>query len=99
MKTYARMQAGAVAELLRTEADPAKLFHPAMRWVEATDPAVAVGWVEVPWGLAAPPLPPAPPEPMPTLAALHAQVAALAAQVAALSQARGAPAQAPQEAR
>ena len=92
MKTYARMEAGAVAELLRTGADPATLFHPALRWVEATDPAVAVGWVEVPWGLAAPPVPQPGPAPLPTLAALHAQVAALTAQVAALAQARGAPA-------
>jgi hypothetical protein len=90
MKTYARIDAGAVAELLRTEANPATLFHPAVRWVEATDPAVAVGWVEVPGGLAPPPEP-APgttPEPAPTLAALHAQVAELAARVAALTAAR-----------
>jgi hypothetical protein len=87
-KTYARVEAGAVAELLRTEANPAELFHPSLRWVPAHEPAVAVGWVEGPTGLA--PRPPAPAqapqgEPPPTLADLYARVVDLEAKVSALT--------------
>ena len=85
MKTYARIEAGAVAELLHTTADPKTLFHPAVRWVEASDPKVAVGWVEGPTGLAPPAPAPAATAAVPSLAELHAQVAELATKVAALS--------------
>ena len=88
MKTYARIEAGTVVELLTTQDDITKLFHPALRWVAVDTPAVAVGWVEGPNGLAAPPPPPpqpAPPPPPPTLDELHARINELAAKVAALS--------------
>ena len=82
MKTYARIEAGTVAELLRTEANPADLFHAGLRWVEVGETSVAVGWVEGPAGLVPPPpMPPAPP--VPSLAELHARLAALEALVAA----------------
>ena len=87
MKTYARIETGAVAELLRTAANPAELFHPALRWVEVADPRVAVGWAEGPAGLIPPP-PPAPvadpPPPAPTLAGLQARLDHLEAELAAL---------------
>jgi hypothetical protein len=87
MTVYARIEAGSVAELLRTEANIASLFHPALRWVEALEPAVAVGWIEGPNGLAAPP--PRAPAPEPpattTLEQLQARIAELAEQVAALT--------------
>jgi hypothetical protein len=51
VKTFARIEAGIVAELLRTEVALADLFHPALRWVEVVDPAVAPGWVEADGGL------------------------------------------------
>ena len=85
MKTYARVDAGVVAELLRTEANPAKLFHPSLRWMEVTDPAIEIGWTEVSSGF----VPPPPAEPAqasaPTLMELHMRLTELAAQVAALA--------------
>lgn len=81
MKTFARIEAGAVAELLRTEANPADLFHAGLRWVEVGETSVAVGWVEGPDGLASPPPQPATAA-MPTLDDLHARVLALEAMLA-----------------
>ncbi len=52
MKTFARIEAGTVAELLRSEVALADLFHPALRWVEVDDPAVSIGWIEVLGGFA-----------------------------------------------
>jgi hypothetical protein len=86
-KTYARIEAGMVVELLRTDADPALLFHPALRWVDTLAAPVEIGWVETEAGLRPPPpVPPAPAAaPVPTLAELHAQLSELAAKVAALT--------------
>jgi hypothetical protein len=45
MRTYARIQDGIVAELIATDADIADMFHPDLRWVDATDAAgVSPGW-------------------------------------------------------
>ena len=85
MKMYARIDAGVVAELLRTEADPAKLFHPSLRWVVTTDPAIAVGWVAKADTFVPPPMPEAPAASAPTLMQLHARILELEAQVAALA--------------
>jgi len=64
-------------------------FHPALRWLEAKDPNVAVGWVvEGAEGLAPPkPVAAVAPAaaPLPTLAELNARVIELAAEVAALT--------------
>jgi hypothetical protein len=85
MKTWARVQDSAVAELLTTDADPATLFHPALHWVDVTGQNVAVGWLVQGNGFAAPPAPSASLEaPVPDITALQAQITALAAQVAAL---------------
>lgn len=83
MKTYARIQDGAVAELFATDADIALLFNPALVWQDVTGiPGVAEGWLHD--GSAfAPPKPVAAP-PAPSLAELQAQLQALAAQIAAL---------------
>ena len=35
-RTYARIDSGVVAELMRTEADVTTLFHPELTWVEIT---------------------------------------------------------------
>ncbi|WP_160286407.1 hypothetical protein [Pseudomonas knackmussii] len=45
MKTYARIEAGAVAELFSTDGDIAEMFHPDLVWVEVPDGVeVATGW-------------------------------------------------------
>ena len=85
MKTYARIEAGSVVELLRTETDPAKLFHPSLHWVEVSNPAVTVGWLQSATGFSPPPPPPEPPAPIPTVTELHAKLNDLAAKVAALT--------------
>ncbi len=82
MQTYARIHDGTVAELLTTDQDPAKLFHPSLVWVKVPTPGVAIGWRQTPAGFA-PPLG-APPVPLPSATELHAQITALAAKVAAL---------------
>jgi hypothetical protein len=84
MKTYARIENGAVAELLSTEADPAQLFHPALHWAEVMQPGVAVGWSWGPAGFAPPATATPEPAPVASLADLHARLVDLEAQVAAL---------------
>lgn len=86
-RLWARIEDGAVAELLTLEGEVAGLFHPALRWVEATGQAVGVGWRLSPGGFAAPeppadPAPAAPPAE--DIAALRAQLASLSARLAAL---------------
>ena len=87
MKTYARVDAGVVAELYWTDMASEGLFHPALRWADVTGLPVQVGWVEADGGFAAPP-PAADVLSPPTLGALQTQLAALAAQIATL-QAQG----------
>jgi hypothetical protein len=84
MKTYARIDAaGVVAELLTTDADPAKMFHRALRWQDVTGLNVRVGWVKAGAGFVAPP-PSTAPSTVSDLAALQAQIATLSAQIAVL---------------
>jgi hypothetical protein len=85
MRTYARIDAGAVAELLSTDQDITRLFHPSLHWVEVTGRMVEPGWVMQPSGFIPPPAAPIPPPLPPTLAQLHAQLTELAARVAALA--------------
>lgn len=84
-KTYARVENGTVAEVLVTDANPAHLFHPALHWVEVSEPGVVQGWQ---WGAAGfrPPVAAAiPARPtVATLAELHARVTELEATVADL---------------
>ena len=87
MKLFARIADGAVAELLRTEADISRLFHPALVWVEVTGQTVAVGFRQQADGFA-PPIEPAAVDPaaapVSAIDELRAQIAALAAKLAAL---------------
>lgn len=47
MRTYARIDEGAVQELFSTDGDMVEMFHPALKWVDVTDdnPAPLVGWL------------------------------------------------------
>ena len=84
MKTYARIDpAGIVAELLTTEADPATLFHPSLRWQDVSGMDVQVGWRAQDSGFSPPPAA-ASPTTVPDIAALQAQLAALASKIASL---------------
>ncbi len=84
MRTYARIQSGAVAELLATDKDITHLFHPSLRWVDVTGQKVEVGWVMTNTGFAPPPA--AAPQPQPqTLTHLQTQLNELTARVAALA--------------
>lgn len=84
MKTYARIDTnGVVAELLTTNASPATMFHPALRWQDVTGLNVHVGWVTDGAGFVAP-APSAAPSTVPSLADLLAQLATLSSHVAAL---------------
>ena len=45
MKTYARIQDGLVAELLKTDGDITSMFNPALVWVDvSSQPNIAEGW-------------------------------------------------------
>ena len=83
MRIYARIESGAVAELLGTDQDITELFHPTLHWVEVTGQPVHVGWVMSDQGFGPPSA--APEAPMqPTLAQLQAQLNELATRLAAL---------------
>lgn len=82
MKTFARVEAGAVAELLTTNSDITKLFHPALHWVEVTSP-VHVGWLQQGSSFVPPPPRPAMLLTL-TPAELQARLSVLASQIAAL---------------
>jgi len=85
MRTYARINAGAVAELLATDKDITHLFHPSLHWVDVTGKQVEVGWVMTEQGFAPPPPPPAAAPAQPSLAQLQTQLAELTARVAKLA--------------
>jgi len=84
MKTYARIQDGAVAELLTTDIEIIGRFHPALIWVDVTsETGIAPGWQKDARGFLPPPAPP--PVAAPTLAQLKAQLATISAQLATLT--------------
>jgi hypothetical protein len=85
MRTYARITAGAVDELIVTDQDITRLFHPSLHWVDVTGRGVKVGWVMAGDGFAPPPPPQAAPPAQPTLAQLQAQLTELSARVAKLA--------------
>lgn len=43
-KTYARVESGLVVELIETDGDISKMFHPDLTWVECENQNVAIGW-------------------------------------------------------
>ncbi len=84
MKTYARIQDHAVAELFTTDGDMSELFSPALVWVDVTGiQGVSEGCL-YDGSTFAPPKPVAAPA-APSLAELQAQLQALALQIAALT--------------
>ena len=84
MNTYARIQNGTVAELLRTSQSIADLFHPGLAWVEVSDyPDVIPGWTFDGQHFSKPIVTPSPPA-LPTMAGLAAELAALKVEVTAL---------------
>lgn len=67
MPTYARIEAGAVAELVTTGGNIRALYHPDIEWVDLTPfrPEPQVGWLYRGGAFAPPPDPPPPPPPTP----------------------------------
>ncbi len=85
MAIYARLQNGAVAELINISVEPQLLFNPSLTWVLVTSSAVAVGWTYTNGAFAAPPPAVPPVLTTPSLAQLQAELASLSAQIAALT--------------
>lgn len=85
MKTYARIENGAIAELLTTASDPAKIFHPLLTWRECTTPGAEHGWLATATGFIAPPTPIAQPLLLTNLPQLEADLTALIAQFKAFT--------------
>jgi len=83
MKTYARIENGVVVELFASDADPGKLFHSSLHWMEAPS-GVAESFLFDGTRFTAPPLSSI--IPIPTLADLQERLAVLTAEIAALSQ-------------
>jgi len=84
MKIFARVENSIVAELLRTDAAIATLFHPGLVWVDVSQqPMVKEGWAYDGTRFTAPAVTPPDPPP-PTLRDIQAQIDVLRAQVAAL---------------
>jgi hypothetical protein len=85
MKTYARIQDGRVAEVLKTDRDIRAMFNPLLVWVDvSSQPDVVEGWDFDGTHFTPPAEPPAAAQ-LPTIAELQAQLAAITAQLAALS--------------
>jgi hypothetical protein len=85
MKTYARIQNGIVAELLRTDGDITRMFNPALVWVDVSSRTdLAEGW-HFDGTQFTRPAEQQPAARVPSVAELQAQLAALSAQIAALS--------------
>lgn len=85
MRTYARIQNGIVAEVLKTDGDITRMFNPALVWVDVSSQTdVAEGWHFDGTQFTKP----AAQEPViqpPSLAELQTQLAALGAQLATLN--------------
>lgn len=85
MKTYARIQNGTVAEILKTDGDITRMFNPALVWMDVSSQAdVTEGWHFDGVSFTAPTILHASAQ-APSIAELQAQLAALSAQIAALS--------------
>jgi hypothetical protein len=85
MRTYARVQDGMVAELLRTDGDITNMFNAALVWLDvSSQPDIADGW-NFDGESFTPPVISSPTASLPTIAELRAQIAALDAQLTVLS--------------
>ena len=85
MKTYARIENGIVAELLKTDGDITRMFNPTLVWVDVSSRAdVIQGWQFDGVDFTAPARPHTTAQ-APSIAELQAQLATLSAQIAALS--------------
>jgi hypothetical protein len=85
MRTYARVQDGVVAELLKTSSDVTQMFHPSLVWVDvSSNAAIREGWHFDGKEFSGPPQPSEPASGS-TLADLQAQLVLLEAKFAALS--------------
>jgi hypothetical protein len=84
MRTYARIQNGIVAEVLKTDGDITRMFNPALVWVDVSSRAdVIEGWHFDGSNFTAPTTNHTSAQ-APSIAELQAQLAALSAQIAAL---------------
>ena len=85
MKTYARIQDGLVAELLKTDGDITSMFHRTLTWVDVSAQAnIGEGW-HFDGTNFAPPTAPPPTAAVPTIAELEGLLAVISAQLATLS--------------
>ena len=85
MKTYARIQDGLVAEMLKTDGDITNMFNHALVWMDVSSQAnVGEGW-HFDGTRFTPPSPPPAIASAPTIPELRAQLAALSAELAKLS--------------
>lgn len=58
MKKYARIENNAVVELLETDGDITKMFHPSLHWVDCTGTAgCSIGWLHDGVAFTAPTIP------------------------------------------
>jgi len=85
LKTYARIQDGAVAELIHTDASISTLFHPGMTWIDVSgQPTVGEGWTFDGTRFAPAAMPVEQPARLPTMPQILADLASLKAEVAAM---------------
>jgi hypothetical protein len=85
MRTYARIQDGVVAELLKTDADVTSLFAPGLAWVDVSaQPEVRESWRLDGKTFAPPPELPATVS-APSVAELRARLAVIDARLAELA--------------
>ena len=85
MRTYARIQNGIVAEVLKTDGDITCMFNPALVWVDVSSQVdVTEGWHFDGTNFTAPATQHTSAQ-TPSIAELQAQLATLSAQIAALS--------------
>jgi hypothetical protein len=82
MKRFARLDAGVVTEIVATDKDISRMFHPRLSWVDVTNLTVAIGDLDQGGTFAKPP---AQTEPtMPTVAQLQAEIVRLTDRLAVL---------------